>query len=378
METTCKLFFCGDVVITREHQLREVFSDDILKLIKEHDIACCNLEAPVIRPESKKLSKVGPALKQMDTSIAVLEEAGFNLMNLANNHIMDYGISGLEQTISNIRNSAYIGAGIDQESAYKNYEIEINGINISFMSVAENGFGAATENNGGYAWFGNPSFIENIKKNKESSDYLIIICHAGAENWDYPLPEIRTLYKNWVDLGADLIIAHHPHIAQGWEKHNNGMIFYSLGNFYFEPQIGQLHTDTIGVSIEVSKNKQLDFKVICFKRNGIQLKMEEDLKFKLHLQKCCEILEFNRYDEYLKRIDELCDLAYDQIYISYYKRVLGFYTGGLKAKLKSFVRRWLLKERFSNLWLYHNLLIETHLWICQRALINKGKTTSEK
>jgi hypothetical protein len=370
MEGTCKLFFCGDVVITHKHQLDELFSDEIQHLIEDHDIACCNFEAPVIAPDSKKLNKVGPSLYQDDSSISILEEAGFNLMNLANNHIMDYGISGLNKTIDSIRKAAYIGADSNYERAYAHIEKEINGIKVCFMSVAENGFGAATDNNGGYAWFGNPEFTENIKKNKLNADYLVIMCHAGAENWDHPLPEIRKLYKHWVDLGADLIIAHHPHVAQGWENYKNAMIYYSLGNFYFEPQIGEIHTDTIGVSVEIFKNKDPQFNIHYFKKKGIQLTMEESNKFKLHLRECCEILDFNRYDEYLKSIDELCDKSYNRMYKSYYDRVLGIYTGGLLASLKSFIRRWLLREKFSNLWLYHNITIETHLWICQRALKN--------
>lgn len=368
MGNSCKLFFCGDVVISRRHQMNEIFTDEIIHTIREHNIACCNFEAPVIENKIKELTKVGPVIKQDASSISTLEEAGFNLFSLANNHIMDYGIEGLHNTIASIRNASYIGASTDYNKAYEHFEKDINGVRVCIMSVAENGFGAAINNKGGYAWFGDPTLTERIKINKEKSDFLIIICHAGAENWDYPLPEIRTLYKGWVDLGADLIIAHHPHVVQGWEKYNGGMIYYSLGNFYFEPRIGQEYTDTIGVSVELQKNKDPIFKELYFKKKETQLTMEENLEFSKHLQKCCEILEPNRYDEYNKKIDELCQSAYSRMYRSYYTRVLGIYNGGLIAVLKSIVRRWMLRERFSDIWLYHNIIIETHLWICKRAL----------
>ena len=61
-----------------------------------------------------------------------------------------------------------------------------------------------------------------------------MVCHAGLEKVNYPLPEFREQYKRFIDYGADAIIAHHPHVVQGWEYYNNKLIAYSLGNFIWQ------------------------------------------------------------------------------------------------------------------------------------------------
>lgn len=86
--------------------------------------------------------------------------------------------------------------------------------------------------------------------------------HAGAENWDFPLPEIRELYKKYIDWGADVIIGNHPHVAQGWEIYEDKWIFYSLGNFaFYEGEKARNHEHSLCVSVEIH-DKRINCKPI--------------------------------------------------------------------------------------------------------------------
>ena len=102
--------------------------------------------------------------------------------------------------------------------------------------------------------------VENmIREYRSNCDLLIMICHTGMEGWNIPLPEWRDLYKHFIDIGTDIVIAHHPHVAQGWENYNGGHIFYSLGNFAFNKGNKILNNRGLGVIIEYDENKNLTY-----------------------------------------------------------------------------------------------------------------------
>ena len=79
-----------------------------------------------------------------------------------------------------------------------------------------------------------------IKSIKEKNRWCVIIAHAGEEFSDMPMPHVRRQYLKYIELGADIIVAHHPHVAQNYETVGDKMIFYSLGNFVFDTDYQRL------------------------------------------------------------------------------------------------------------------------------------------
>ena len=79
-----------------------------------------------------------------------------------------------------------------------------------------------------------PAVDEIIVDTKRECDFIFIYVHAGYENESYPLPELRTLYRHFINMGADGVFASHPHVPQPWENYKNKIIAYSLGNFCFD------------------------------------------------------------------------------------------------------------------------------------------------
>jgi poly-gamma-glutamate synthesis protein (capsule biosynthesis protein) len=231
-----KIFACGDIV---NFTGKESFVNDGLKnIIKNADMSIWNFEAPIETKCMQKIKKAGPHVYQSKDSIKYLNNAGFNMVSLANNHIYDYGQKALESTIKEFEKHEmeYVGGGVNFNKAYQAKIIEKNGIKIGLLAACENEFGCLYENQnrGGYAWLFHYLIEDRIRELKHEVDSIVLIVHAGAENIDFPLKEWREIYKRLCDVGVDVIIGHHPHVPQGYEKYNGSQIFYSLGNFYFD------------------------------------------------------------------------------------------------------------------------------------------------
>lgn len=360
------IFFAGDVVATKGEETALV-SSELEQYIKACDLACLNFEAPITTKNQKKIPKIGPSISQDKAMIDRVKNAGFGLVTLANNHIMDYGVDGLKATIHSLdeKGIAHIGAGDTIEDIMRAHYIVKDELKVGIISVAEKGFGVALqENEVGYAWFGHEAFKQKLRQLLVTCTHTIVVCHGGAEGWDVPLPEFRKLYKSWIDMGASAVIAHHPHVPQGFEQYGAGVIFYSLGNFMFNKGTGIINPDTICVKLDIANNL-LDYEVIHTKCTEAGIVINEQPYAKAHLEECNKILQS---EVHMKIVNEACVKAFHKMYKNYYSAVSNVYRGGIKQIIKTILFRYIKREKFSNLWLYHNLQIETHYWICRRAL----------
>ncbi|PVY39033.1 CapA family protein [Pontibacter virosus] len=366
-----KLLFVGDVVI--RHQVEDrIIHPDFAAVIKAHEIVSCNFEAPLITPDASPIRKAGPHVFQHDCAIKALDEAGFNLFSLANNHIYDYGYEALQHTLEGLKGRAVIGAGLAFEDAYKPQIITRHGLTVGLFSLAEWGFGAFTDKNGqkgGYAWLNHESVNASIKEARQHCDFVVVQVHAGVEEMDFPLPEWRARYRELIDLGADVIIGHHPHVPQGWEHYQDGLIFYSLGNFYFDAQSSHpLWNVGYAVSLSLQKDQKPAFEVIPIVKKGNQILLNQDNEFIDHLSHITGILDSANYS--MLANEEALKL-WETVYSHYYS----FASNGVARSdsaysLLKVIYRWLFKKNRTqqHLFLLHNLKIESHRFAVERAL----------
>lgn len=368
---TLKLFACGDVVNFSSKQ--DFVDSKLTQIIQNSDIAICNFEAPIVYEDIKPIKKAGPHVYQSKESIKYLNDVGFNFVSLANNHIYDYGQKGIEETIRELqkKNIDFIGGGATFEEAYKTKIIDKNGIKIGLVAGCENEFGCLYEkqNRGGYAWLFHHSIEDNIRALKSECDFVVLIAHAGVEDIEIPIKEWRDKYQRLCHVGVDVVIGHHPHVPQGYEKHKNSLIFYSLGNFYFDTaSFVDKSDDSYSLILEFEKNKGVDFEVIYHKKIAGQtcLVNQGDVSFDLNY--LCDILD----NEYLKRNDERSIELFKKYYYSYYESALGVMPKGcFLNKLKWIIKKFLFPKRGikdRNLMLLHNLRIDSHRFLAQRAL----------
>lgn len=235
--------------------------------VANSDFSITNLEAP-ITDSVKTISKSGPPIKAGKKSLLPLKKIGFDLVTLANNHILDYTQAGVKSTIEQCKanNIAYVGAGENLKEARKLFKTTIKEKNIGILNFAENEFCAATQTTYG----ANPvNLINNhydITNAKKEVDYLIVIAHGGREHYQLPTPATRERYRFYANSGADAIIGHHTHCCGGYEVINDVPIFYSLGNFIFDyKEKYQKGIWTEGYAVELILNeKKIDFKLIPF------------------------------------------------------------------------------------------------------------------
>lgn len=363
-----KLLFTGDVLLKDESYKTKLIGRELQKIIHEHEIVCCNLEGPCISKNAEQSRKRGPSVFQGENAIQRLKDGGVNTLVLANNHMMDYGEEGLRTTLDAIKDDFYYaGAELDEESVYRILEIKNNEKNIGILSMAECAFGSSLDGNGGCAWMMHEKVIEMFEAAKERCDYFFVVCHCGAEELDVPFPEVKQLYREFIDKGAAAVIGHHPHVIQGTEKYKGKDIFYSLGNFAFdslENPLEPYNPTGLCVSIEIEENGTVNCrKILTYYKNG-------------QVNICHENDEWDRVNALLKDkgtyeelVNEYCAQLFEKHFKCYITAAVGLDAEN-KDSCEKFVYYRLLGKplRWDYLFLYHNIAVETNLWICRRAI----------
>lgn len=236
-----KILITGDFCPTgrsenfiKNHQTDSAFND-ILPLVRGADIAVTNLECPLVE-NGKRIQKTGPHLKSAVETAEFLRDAGFNLVTLANNHVMDYGHEGLISTLEACSRASinYVGVGNTLDEARNILYMTVSDLKIAFINICENEWSTSQGKNYGANPVNPVTNHEDIKKAKRNSDYVFVIYHGNNEMYHLPSPRIKELFHFYVDSGADFVVCHHSHVYSGAESYNNGLIFYGLGNFLFD------------------------------------------------------------------------------------------------------------------------------------------------
>ena len=213
--------------------------DDFLKTA---DLRIANIEGPITNFKSVANNTNRMRFTISPQFLPVLESR-FDVLSLANNHMLDFGEDGYAQTKENLA-SAGINFFGDYENGQGNLStiIEKNEIEIGFI---------------GYHGLINRGFeniLDEIEKIRPQVDFLIIVPHWGAEYKTFPAEETRQKAKQFIDAGADLILGSHPHVVQNSEEYNGKMIFYSLGNFIFDQYFSQETMEGLCVEVLLEKS----------------------------------------------------------------------------------------------------------------------------
>lgn len=360
---------CGDFVANNPANIQ--ISTSLQTTIDRGNINVVNFEAPVSGVGEKSL-RSGPKLCQPPSSHEFLREHGFNLFQLANNHAVDFGEEACLATKQLLANT--VGAGTEEE-AYLPVIKVINGIKIGFLSFVHHEFGVFDDScygqKIGTAWICSHKAIKAIISTKQDVDYLIVLPHAGVEQVDLPLPEWRTLYRAFVDFGADVVVGTHPHVPQGWEIYNDKPIFYSLGNFYFDAIMPSDEWWYKGLMISLEFTEAgIKYSVInTIFREGI-VSIDETEQTKQHNDYLCDIIKDEQ--KYMEGVDQIVKNKWRELEV-YYVRGIGAVSFRLPfiECLKS-VYCALFRKPNSSL-LVNALQCESHRYVVLRAqkLLNK-------
>jgi len=208
----------------------------IQAILEKADLRFSNLEVPIgtgdslYRAEKTYTFSLDPRYKE------ALRHGGFEVVSLANNHIMDYGHHLADSTVYHLDELGIhsVGYGINREGA-TTPAIRDVGIKVGFlaysMTFPESFW--ATDSTAGTAYPFLPYFKPKIQALDSQVDFTVISFHWGAENSDSTKQYQQMYAHQAIDAGADLILGHHPHIWQGVEQYKGKLIAYSLGNLCF-------------------------------------------------------------------------------------------------------------------------------------------------
>lgn len=209
---------------------------DVKQLTNRADISILNFECPITNGNYSPIAKIGPNLKSDPDAMEIVKDAGFDLVTLANNHILDYGEEGVKDTIKQCEKCdlTYVGAGLNLKDACTTKYISVKGKTIAFINCCEHEFSIATEETAGANPLNPINQFYAIREAKSKSDYVVVIVHGGHELCQYPSFRMIETYRFFVDSGADAVVNHHQHCYSGYEFYNGHPIVYGVGNFCFD------------------------------------------------------------------------------------------------------------------------------------------------
>jgi hypothetical protein len=217
--------------------------DKMRPVLARAEVLFGNMESVAIPPEfpREEIDPNGLISPLPGEEIAgALKRAGFDVMNMAANHVLDAGSMGLDYTRACLESAGIIvgGTGYSQAEARQVKIIERNGLRLGFLCYGEDSNWTLGHTNPGFAFYELDTVVEDVRKHRASVGALIVSIHGDLEFMPTPsVPRLRNS-RAIAEAGATLILQHHPHVPQGAEMVNGCLVCYSLGNFVFDA-----HTD---------------------------------------------------------------------------------------------------------------------------------------
>ncbi len=237
------LMFARDIVTLMQQRGPDYAFARVAPLLAGNDLLIGNLEG-TFTERGEPLEKLytfraPPALAE------ALRTAGFDAVSLSNNHALDFGPVGLRDTFDALDaiGVAHFGAGLDRREAEAPLIVEVSGAFVAllgFSAVESSEFAEAARP--GVARAEVAGVTSAVAAITPAVDFVVVVFHFGSEYDATPTARQRELAAAAADAGAALVIGHHAHVLQPWERRGNALILYGLGNFVFDLDREDLET----------------------------------------------------------------------------------------------------------------------------------------
>ncbi|MGM0439093.1 MAG: CapA family protein [Patescibacteria group bacterium] len=262
------LAFVGDVMLDRGVLYQADIKNDpalpfrkIKDRLNQADILFGNLESMISDQGHNQGSAY--SFRAPPKMMEGLVLADFDILSIANNHSFDWTINALLDTKDRLEkeNIKALGAGKNPYSPVIIKEDETSFAFIGHTAVGAPGW-AATETSPGVAWYESEKLKAAIEKAKEKSDIIIFSIHFGTEYETTPNENQKQIAREAIDMGADLVIGHHPHVTQPTEEYKDGLIAYSLGNFVFDQDFSKETSEGLLLEVKIKDGEIIDHREI--------------------------------------------------------------------------------------------------------------------
>ncbi len=276
-----------DILMYKRNGIETVFGDTE-EILKTSDLTLGNLEGSVTYTNIKTPKSYN--FRFNPKVLPILKTIGFDYFSITTNHIYDYGETGFTDTLSYLEKAGIpvSGAGLTKKEAARFTEFSLNSNRVRILSMGAypregNGWDGRTmaqisDTRPGILFEGKEAF-EAVSKMTSPESFDILMIHGGVE-WTYtPGEEQKRIYRSYIDAGVDLILGSHPHVLQGMEVWNKGLIAYSLGNFIFPGMDSMPYAeDSIILTAGIINNKIVYLKSVPVKINNRSISVDRSGK----------------------------------------------------------------------------------------------------
>lgn len=261
-----RIILAGDIMLSRTVATRMIGARDwdlpfrnMESFLHSADVNFGNLESPFSGREfhlSRSMVFNAPT-----ESVQGLEDYAFRVVSLANNHALDQGARGLTYTLKHLRERSIqaVGAGQTLDEAWRPAILEIKKTKIGFLAASY-----ASWNDGGRAtnpYIARTDDLERLKAAvsnlRSQGAFIIVSMHAGQEYTTKPDAGQTQFAHAAIDAGAAVVVGHHPHWVQPFERYKGGLIFYSLGNFVFDQGFSENTREGMAVRLHIRGQRLL-------------------------------------------------------------------------------------------------------------------------
>ncbi len=237
--------------------------DPISPVFARAHVAVVNLETAVTsrgNSQAKQYTFRAPA-----SIFAALRSGGVDVASMANNHGMDFGEVGLRDSLTAARQYRFpvIGVGLDGRRAYAPYRVKINGQRIAILGATQvlddhliTVWTAGPGKPGVASAKDVPRLVQEVRRARKTADTVVVFLHWGLELEQCPTTDQRTLARQIVGAGADVVVGSHAHRLLGAGRMGKAFVGYGLGNFVWYGT-SELSTQT-GVLLVTMTGRRLD------------------------------------------------------------------------------------------------------------------------
>jgi hypothetical protein len=235
----------------------------IAPVLSGADVAVVNLETAITEAGTAEDKRY--VFRAPPVALTALATAGVDTATLANNHGLDYGPQGLADTFVAEQFTGFdlVGVGHDANEAFAPHRMDVNGQRIAVFGATQVIDGplerswTATDDQGGLASAKRPDrLIAAVQAARRDSDTIVVYLHWGIEGQKCPTDVQKTLARQLVDAGADIVVGTHAHRQQGAGRLGTAFVDYGLGNFVFANENGA--SGATGVLRVTATGRQID------------------------------------------------------------------------------------------------------------------------
>ena len=244
--------------------------DELKLLLDEASYRIFNLEIP-LTDRTSPIMKEGPNLIAPTDTVEGYRALGVNLLTLANNHILDQDVQGLQSTVESLDSVGicHVGTGDDLNSAASPYIFSFNDKRIGVYACVEHEFSVAEEEKPGANPFDPLYSFDDVSDLRNKTDYVIVLYHGGKEHYRYPSPMLQKVCRRFIDKGANIVLCQHSHCIGCEEKYKDGTIIYGQGNFIFDDSDDECWQTSMLVKIDESF--KISYVPLAKSGNGVRL-----------------------------------------------------------------------------------------------------------